>query len=128
MQPPASFSEPLDQAAGVEPDNSTSKVPPFPLDLRVIAYSFFLQHRGKGYATEAGKALIDEYARSVAKEKERDEKTFYIEAGVDKDNPESIHVLNKLGFRKVGWKDDKKPIFLNKQWRDPGYWIYGLYI
>lgn len=128
LQPPASFSEPLDQMAGAEPNDNTWTGSSLPLNLRAIAYAFFQQHRGKGYATEAGKALIEEYARSVAEEKRKGEEIFYIEAGVDADNPESLHVLKKLGFRKVGWKEEKEPVFLNKQWREGGYWIYGLYV
>ncbi|KAF1851407.1 uncharacterized protein K460DRAFT_401428 [Cucurbitaria berberidis CBS 394.84] len=99
-----------------------------PINLRVIGYAFFKQHWGKGYATEAGKGLLAEYARSVAEEKEKGEELFYVEGGADQDNPGSKHVLEKIGFKEVGWKEEKEPVFLNGKWRDPGYWIYGQYV
>lgn len=96
-----------------------------PVNLRVIGYSFFQAARGKGYATEANLALIAAYKKYRA---QFPEELSYIEAGVDKDNPESIRVLKKLGFVQVGWKEETEPIFLGGKWRGPGYWIYGLYI
>lgn len=125
LPPPPSF-DPDSGREGLHP--STASPANKPIDLRAIGYAFFAQHRGKGYATEAGKAMLAEYARSVAEEKAKGERLFYVEAGVDKDNPGSQHVLKKLGFREVGWKEEKEPVFLNGQWRDPGYWIYGQYV
>lgn len=98
------------------------------VDLRVMGYALFEAARGKGYATEANIGLLQAYAASVAEEKAKGEKKFYVEAGVDKDNPGSQAVLHKLGLKKVGWKEEKEPVFLNGAWRDPGYWIYGLYV
>jgi RimJ/RimL family protein N-acetyltransferase len=99
------------------------------VDLRVIGYAMFKTTWGKGYATEAGKGMLDAYAASVAEEKAKGEKVFYVEAGVDKGNPGSQAVLKKLGFKEVGWKTEKEPVFLGGEWRDDGgYWIYGMYV
>lgn len=53
---------------------------------------------------------------------------FYIEAGVDIDNPGSQRVLQKLGFRSVGMKVEPAKAWLNGAWRGPGWWIAGLYL
>jgi RimJ/RimL family protein N-acetyltransferase len=50
---------------------------------------------GKGYATEASRALLD---ASVATEG----KKLYAEATVVGEKPASVRVLEKLGFEKVG--------------------------
>jgi hypothetical protein len=52
----------------------------------------------------------------------------YVEAAVDEDNPGSIKVLEKLGFKKLGWKHEEEKVFLNGAWRGPGYWVYGLFV
>jgi RimJ/RimL family protein N-acetyltransferase len=98
------------------------------LDLRVIGYAFFKHAWGKGYASEAAAALLDAYAASVAEEKARGKKVFYVEAGVDEANPASDAVLRKVGFKKVGWKTETEPVFLGGAWRHGGYWIYGQYV
>lgn len=97
------------------------------LDLRVIGYAFFESTWGKGYATEAGKALLAAYSASVADQKKEGKQVFYIEAGVDEGNPDSLKVLKKLGFEEVGWKEVSYRVFLAGQWREGGYWIYGMY-
>lgn len=127
---PALLPPPCSDVSPDEENLDTAKASPTarPINLRVIAYAFFKQHQGKGYATEAGQALLDEYARSVAEDKVKGEQLFYVEAAVDKDNPGSQRVLQKIGFRKVGWKEEKEPVFLNGKWRDPGYWVYGQYV
>jgi RimJ/RimL family protein N-acetyltransferase len=99
------------------------------VDLRVVGYAMFKSAWGKGYATEAGRAMMDAYGASVAEEKAVGKKVFYVEAGVDEGNPGSQAVLAKLGFRKVGWKTEKEGVFLGGQWRENGgYWIYGTYV
>jgi hypothetical protein len=36
--------------------------------------------------------------------------------------------LEKLGFKKLGWKHEEEKVFLNGAWRGPGYWVYGLFV
>lgn len=98
------------------------------IDLRVIGYALFASAWGKGYATEACKAMLDAYASSIAADKAKGERVFYLEAGVDVDNPGSQAVLRKLGFREVGWKEETEKAFLNGAWRDLGYWVWGKYV
>lgn len=98
-----------------------------PVNLRVAGYAFFKEHWGKGYATEANRAMLDAYATSVAEEKQKGKQTFYVEAAVDEGNPGSRAVLEKIGFRKVGWKE-AEPVFLAGEWRHGGYWVYGQYV
>ncbi|KAL1648227.1 hypothetical protein SLS61_007099 [Didymella pomorum] len=105
------------------------------LNLRVLGYALFGSAHGKGYATEACKALLDSYKASVetwkgGEEGRKDDgKTaFYVEAGVDQENPGSQKVLKKLGFRTVGLKIEKEKAWLNGGWRGPGWWITGMYI
>jgi RimJ/RimL family protein N-acetyltransferase len=105
------------------------------LNLRVLGYALFGSAQGKGYATEACKGLLDGYSESVEKWKGSGEgkedagKTaFYVEAGVDQENPGSQNVLRKLGFRTVGLKIEKEKAWLNGAWRGPGWWITGMYV
>ena len=95
----------------------------------------FAAAHGKGYATEACKGLLDGYAASVVAWKGSGEGTrdagktvFYVEAGVDQENPGSQKVLRKLGFRTVGLKIEKEKAWLNGAWRGPGWWITGKYL
>lgn len=137
----------------LQPTGPSIPLPPPPLgvppprteNLRALGYAFFPSARGKGYATEAGQALLNAYAALVSssslpsslssspykdhgeEEGEAKRKT-YIEAAVDEDNPGSIKVLVKLGFKKLGWKHEEEKVFLNGAWRGPGYWVYGLFV
>lgn len=115
------------------------ELPPFPppnattgpakrLNMRQLGYAFFEAAWGKGYATEAGRAIVGAYEASVAEEKAKGEQEFYIEATWDKDNPASQKVLQKLGFSVVGWKEETERVFLAGAWRDPGIWVYGKYV
>lgn len=94
--------------------------------LRTIGYAMFDGARGKGYATEANQALVDAYRALVAQEKDKGDEVFYIEGAVDEGNPGSVAVLKKLGFERVGWKEEE-PVWLNGEWRS-GYWVYGMYV
>ena len=49
---------------------------------------------GRGYATEAGRAMIDALERSRGPQR--------VDSGYFLDNPASGHILRKLGFRRVG--------------------------
>lgn len=98
------------------------------MDLRIIGYAYFKSAWGRGYATEAARALLDAYAASVAEEKARGEKVFYVEAGVDEGNPGSWRIIEKLGFEKVGFKREEEPVFLGGEWRTDGYWVFGMYV
>ena len=110
------------------------------LHLRVLGYAFFEHAHGKGYATEACRGVLEGYA-GAAKEwrasQQSEIKTegqavtktvFYVEAGVDQENPGSQRVLSKLGFRTVGLKIEKEKAWLNGGWRGPGWWITGKYL
>lgn len=100
------------------------------LDLRVLGYAFFAAAHGKGYATEACRGLLDEYAERVREWRGSvdSERVFYVEAGVDQENPGSQNVLRKLGLRTVGLKIEKEKAWLNGAWRGPGWWITGMYV
>ncbi|KAH7391123.1 GNAT domain-containing protein [Phaeosphaeria sp. MPI-PUGE-AT-0046c] len=100
---------------------------PGEVDLRVVGYAIFKKAWGKGYATEATRALLDAYVAAVEKEKDGG-KVFYLEGCVDEANPGSQAVLKKLGFDKVGWKDEPEPIFLGGAWREGGYFVFGKYL
>lgn len=71
-------------------------------------------HHGKGYATEALKAVIDYLFNQVGKQK--------IKASVDPRNKASIAMIEKLGFKKEAHY--KKSFFLRGEWVDDV--IYGL--
>ncbi|KAL6705957.1 hypothetical protein ACN47E_006236 [Coniothyrium glycines] len=117
LMPPASFDGDAGQQVGKEVTGS--------LNLRVIGYALFDAARGKGVATEASQAVLDAYRASITPE-ERAREMFYVEGAVDEGNPGSVSVLKKLGFMKVGWKNEEK-VWLAGGWRD-GVWVYGLYL
>ncbi|KAF3032666.1 hypothetical protein E8E12_004161 [Didymella heteroderae] len=140
LLPPATFSgaeevgkgEPLSSEEVLEREAYwASKV----LNLRVLGYALFGSAHGKGYATEACKGLLDGYKESVEKwkgsvegRKDSGKTAFYVEAGVDQENPGSQRVLRKVGFRTVGLKIEKEKAWLNGAWRGPGWWITGMYV
>lgn len=98
------------------------------LDLRIVGYAYFKSAWGKGYATEAARGLLDAYAEAVREEKEKGEKVFYVEAGVDEGNPGSWKVIEKLGFENVGFKKEEERVWLGGAWRQDGYWVFGMYV
>jgi RimJ/RimL family protein N-acetyltransferase len=93
-----------------------------------LSYSFFKFAWGKGYATEAGRALLAAYTASVAKRKKEGKETFYVEAIWGRKNPASGRVLTKLGFQEIGWQLEEEQVFLAGEWQEPGYWVYGMYL
>ncbi|KAF2637418.1 acyl-CoA N-acyltransferase [Massarina eburnea CBS 473.64] len=124
---------------GLRAQSSGPTLPPFPapfassikdvpLDLRSLGYQFFESAWGKGYATEAGKALVEAYRTAMKENMEGGKEVFYLEGCWDEDNPASRKVLSKLGFTEVGWKEEHEKVFLGGQWRDGGYWVWGLYL
>ncbi|KAH6878697.1 GNAT domain-containing protein [Alternaria rosae] len=108
--------------------------------MRALGYALFPSARGKGYATEAGHALLKAYMAFVSASSsfsgaqedndgnERQKGKAYIEAAVDEENPGSVKVLEKLGFKKLGWKQEEEKVWLNGAWREPGYWVYGMFV
>lgn len=65
-----------------------------------VGYGLLPDERGKGYATEAVRAVFD-WAR-------REHGIRRFRASVAPDNERSLHLIGKLGFRKVGeqWDPD----------------------
>ena len=105
------------------------------LNLRVLGYALFEHAQGRGVATEACRGLLEGYAAAIEDWRQSFEgredggKTlFYVEGGVDVENPGSQRVLGKVGFRTVGMKVEKERAWLNGGWRGPGWWITGRYL
>jgi RimJ/RimL family protein N-acetyltransferase len=93
-------------------------------EMRVLGYAVFKREWGKGYATEANRALLEAYGEANREEG----KNVYVEACVDDANPGSVAVLKKLGFEEVGWKEEPGRVFLGGAWREGGCWVYGKYV
>jgi RimJ/RimL family protein N-acetyltransferase len=117
---PASDQTPNDPATPTLPDLGSEK----PLDLRVLGYSFLHKAWGKGYATEAGRAVLDAYREGTREAREGGE-VYYVEALWSQDNPASGNVLRKLGFRELGHKEAER-VYLAGDWRY-GYNVSGWY-
>jgi RimJ/RimL family protein N-acetyltransferase len=64
-----------------------------------LAYGFRRDRWGRGYATEAGEACVRYGFEVLGAER--------IVADVDPENPASVRVLEKLGFRRAGEVDGK---------------------
>jgi ribosomal-protein-alanine N-acetyltransferase len=73
-----------------------------------LGYVLFNQYWGKGFATEAVRAMLDIAFREL--------KLHRIEAGVEPKNKRSIKLAQTLGFRREGIK--KKMVFLRGKWVD----------
>jgi RimJ/RimL family protein N-acetyltransferase len=93
-------------------------------EVRVLGYALYKREGGKGYATEANRALLQAYGAANAEEG----KDVYVEASVDEANPGSLAVLKKLGFEELGWKHEEERVFLGGEWWEGGYWVYGKYV
>ncbi|KAF2681152.1 hypothetical protein K458DRAFT_253092, partial [Lentithecium fluviatile CBS 122367] len=119
LPPPPWFASPI---------ATTSDQTQKPLNTRHLGYAFFQSAWGKGYATEAGQALLSAYAASIAEKKKEGKETHYMEAIWGRKNPASGRVLMKLGFKEVGWKVLEEGAFLGGEWQEPGYWVYGMYL
>lgn len=85
-----------------------------------IGYTLDKEFRGKGYATEALKIVIDHLINSLCKHR--------IIASIDPANLDSIRLVERLGFRKEAhfveslffhgkWVDDLVYAILAKEWK-----------
>jgi RimJ/RimL family protein N-acetyltransferase len=72
--------------------------PPETIGRAEIGYTVFTEFRGRGYAKEAARALV-EWAFA------QDEREVY--ATVSPDNPPSLAVVKALGFEQVGTQEDE---------------------
>jgi [ribosomal protein S5]-alanine N-acetyltransferase len=84
-----------------------------------VGYEFAPPHWGHGYATEAVRRILD-YAFGML-ELDR------VAAIARAENPASVRVLEKLGFRKVGRRKDDGLIWCNEyrlqksEWKQPSH-------
>lgn len=97
-----------------------------PLNLRSMGYMFLEKAWGKGYATEAGRAMLEAYHEGTREAREKGDEVYYVEAIWDDGNPASGRVLEKLGFREIGYKQEEK-VWLAGAWRC-GYNVSGQYV
>ncbi len=76
---------------------------PLPEDenLREVGYAIEPSHWGQGLATESVRGLVGYVRKWVSKER--------LFATVDRENPASIKVLQKIGMKRVGCADGKMP-------------------
>jgi [ribosomal protein S5]-alanine N-acetyltransferase len=90
-----------------------------------IGYMFAEGHSGKGYATEAVELALP-YAFETLD-------LHRLETGVQLDNPASMRVLAKTGFREEGislrwvnvadgWADCKRFALTREEWEEPTIW------
>jgi RimJ/RimL family protein N-acetyltransferase len=95
-----------------------------PLNHRTLGYAFRKSAWGKGYASEASRALIDAYLAYIEEEKKKGKELFFVEGTWGPKNPASGRVLTKLGMKEVGAKvEELGPVFLGGEWQDPWYWV-----
>ncbi|KAK7181920.1 hypothetical protein DPSP01_009517 [Paraphaeosphaeria sporulosa] len=97
-----------------------------PLNLRSIGYSFLQKAWGKGYATEAARAVLEAYQEGTREVREKGDEVYYVEAIWGDGNPASGRVLGKLGFREIGYRKEEK-VWLAGDWRS-GYYVSGWYV
>ncbi|KAF2196136.1 hypothetical protein GQ43DRAFT_436274 [Delitschia confertaspora ATCC 74209] len=96
-----------------------------PSEFRMVGYSFIASSWGHGYATEAGQAVLSNYAESGGADVKGKR---YVEAAVDRTHQASIRVLEKLGLRKVGWHEEEGRLLIGGQWREKACWVYGVWL
>jgi RimJ/RimL family protein N-acetyltransferase len=93
-----------------------------------VAYMFLPDAWGKGYATEAVKAVLD--ACKKGESFWAPYSKVYVRAIVNKGNPASRRIMDKVGMVERGvyeWRGDK--IFLAGEWRtEDSLHIYGMYL
>jgi RimJ/RimL family protein N-acetyltransferase len=72
-----------------------------PNDVGIIEIADYVypEHRNKGYSTEMMSGMID-----WASEKEE---TVFVLASIDKENKPSLRVINKCGFRNIGFHNER---------------------
>ena len=68
-----------------------------------IFYSIEPRHRGRGYAVQAAKALLDYAFRTAG--------VPFVNGGCYKDNPASYRVMEKAGMRRAGVNENDDPLF-----------------
>ncbi|KAF1969802.1 hypothetical protein BU23DRAFT_234174 [Bimuria novae-zelandiae CBS 107.79] len=119
---PTSDQTPTDPSTPPLSDLEHSK----PINLRSLGYTFLQKAWGKGYATEAGRAVLEAYREGTREAREKGDEVYYIEATWGPGNPASGKVLGKLGFRTIGYKE-KDRVWLAGDWRY-GYNVSGLYV
>jgi RimJ/RimL family protein N-acetyltransferase len=92
-----------------------------------LSYMFLPSAWGKGYATEAVKAVV---ASCEQRSPWSPFKRVYLRAIVNRENPGSRRVMDKIGIAERGlyeWKGEQ--IYLAGQWRTQGWLhIYGMYL
>ncbi len=71
------------------------------ITIRDVGWFIDPKYQGKGYATEAAKAMIDYMFNEV--------EINEISSGAVKDNTASCRIFEKLGFTKIGEADEESP-------------------
>ncbi|KAF2735749.1 hypothetical protein EJ04DRAFT_563077 [Polyplosphaeria fusca] len=117
---------PPPSTATTDADASSQSEDAMAVHVITIGYGFKTSAWGKGYATEAGTALLEAIAAFAKKEWPTG--FHYVEAGVGRKNLKSARVIEKLGLKHVGWKQEKEIFFLGGEWQEPGYNVYGRYL
>jgi hypothetical protein len=90
-----------------------------------IGYLLLPTAWGHGYATEACTAILEACRRSESYFAPFNK--LFIEAVASPDNPASLRVLEKAGWKQMGLNEwEGEPAFLAGAWREPCVWVYGI--
>jgi RimJ/RimL family protein N-acetyltransferase len=116
---PASDQKPTDPATPPLSDLGSEK----PLNLRIMGYFYLPKAWGKGYGTEAGRAVLEAYREGTREAREKGNEDYYVEAIWSPYNVGSGKVLGKLGFQEIGYKEAERK-WLAGEWRY-GYNVSG---